>query len=116
LTTACDCTQYVSSTIEIVCNAVAYSSMTGATIAALAFAAYATVQAWVLSSVNQAVPDDYMDEIFHGPQARRYCRGESSWDPKITTFPGIYLLGAAYGRANYALTRLLGHHVTLVRA
>lgn len=35
------------------------------------------------------------DEIFHIPQAQRYCAGEyGSWDPKITTFPGLYLLSA----------------------
>ena len=30
------------------------------------------------------------DEPFHIPQAQAYCRGEfSSWDPKITTPPGL---------------------------
>lgn len=32
------------------------------------------------------------DELFHIPQAQRYCLGKYSlWDPKITTFPGLYL-------------------------
>ena len=40
--------------------------------------------------------DPYMDEIFHIPQAQRYCHGRfREWDPKITTFPGLYLLSAA---------------------
>ena len=41
------------------------------------------------------VPDPYMDEIFHVPQTQRYCRGDFQyWDPKITTFPGLYLASA----------------------
>jgi len=36
-----------------------------------------------------------MDEVFHVPQAQRYCNGRfSEWDPKITTFPGLYCLSA----------------------
>lgn len=35
--------------------------------------------------------DPYMDEIFHIPQAQQYCLGNfEHWDPKITTFPGLY--------------------------
>ena len=34
----------------------------------------------------------YMDEIFHIPQAQKYCQGHfGEWDPKITTFPGLYI-------------------------
>jgi alpha-1,2-glucosyltransferase len=37
----------------------------------------------------------YMDEIFHIPQAQKYCQGDFKyWDPKITTFPGLYLVSA----------------------
>ncbi|KAK3756138.1 hypothetical protein RRG08_038156 [Elysia crispata] len=33
-----------------------------------------------------------MDEIFHIPQAQKYCAYNfSSWDPMITTLPGLYL-------------------------
>ena len=40
------------------------------------------------------------DEWFHVPQTQRYCRGDfHHWDPKITTFPGLYLLAAPYARA-----------------
>jgi len=43
--------------------------------------------------VNQNVPKPYMDEIFHVPQAQQYCSGNfTSWDPKITTLPGLYLV------------------------
>lgn len=39
--------------------------------------------------------EPYMDEIFHIPQAQRYCQGKlSEWDPKITTFPGLYFLSS----------------------
>jgi hypothetical protein len=37
------------------------------------------------------------DEPFHIPMAQQYCRGDFiSWDPKITTFPGLYYLGVLY--------------------
>ncbi|GER54370.1 Dol-P-Glc:Glc(2)Man(9)GlcNAc(2)-PP-Dol alpha-1,2-glucosyltransferase [Striga asiatica] len=46
---------------------------------------------------NQIVPSPYMDEIFHVPQAQQYCRGNfRSWDPMITTPPGLYFLSLAY--------------------
>ena len=38
------------------------------------------------------------------PATRRYCAGDfKTWDPKITTFPGLYVLGAAYAWAASAL-------------
>ena len=41
------------------------------------------------------------------PQTQRYCRGDfAHWDPKITTFPGLYAAGAAYGRALRALSQI----------
>lgn len=40
------------------------------------------------------------DEWFHVPQTQRYCKGDlEHWDPKITTFPGLYLLAAPYAKA-----------------
>ncbi|KAK8708948.1 hypothetical protein V6N13_059983 [Hibiscus sabdariffa] len=51
------------------------------------------VSLWVIPVsilVNRIVPDPYMDEIFHIPQAQRYCNGDfMSWDPMITTQPGL---------------------------
>lgn len=42
----------------------------------------------------------FQDEPFHVPQTQRYCAGDfSTWDAKITTFPGLYLLSAALMRA-----------------
>jgi hypothetical protein len=56
--------------------------------------------------VSQVVPEPYLvsaskrsageivltsnqDEFFHVPQAQRYCNGDYTWDPKITTPPGL---------------------------
>ena len=48
------------------------------------------------------------DEPFHVPQTQRYCAGRwREWDPKITTFPGLYLFGAALGRLVHAAQQLL---------
>lgn len=48
------------------------------------------------------------DEIFHVPMTQRYCKGNfMDWDPKITTFPGLYFLGAPYARAVHSVQRLL---------
>ncbi|KAJ3290580.1 glucosyltransferase [Borealophlyctis nickersoniae] len=59
--------------------------------AALTAAAILLVSAsFVFRKVNDAVPDPYMDEIFHIPQAQRYCNGDYfTWDPKLTTPPGL---------------------------
>ncbi|XP_010250319.1 PREDICTED: dol-P-Glc:Glc(2)Man(9)GlcNAc(2)-PP-Dol alpha-1,2-glucosyltransferase isoform X2 [Nelumbo nucifera] len=58
------------------------------------------VSLWVIPitlMVNHIVPEPYMDEIFHIPQAQQYCRGNfRSWDPMITTPPGLYYLSLAH--------------------
>ena len=42
---------------------------------------------------NAKQSQPYMDEIFHIPQAQKYCHYKfQEWDPKITTLPGIYLV------------------------
>lgn len=55
---------------------------------------------WVIPMsiiVNHIVPEPYMDEIFHVPQAQQYCNGNfRSWDPMITTPPGLYYLSLAH--------------------
>ncbi|KAF8402903.1 hypothetical protein HHK36_010995 [Tetracentron sinense] len=59
----------------------------------------AIVSLWVIPisiMVDRIVPEPYMDEIFHIPQAQNYCRGNfRSWDPMITTPPGLYYLSLA---------------------
>ncbi|KAI8330626.1 DIE2/ALG10 family-domain-containing protein [Chlamydoabsidia padenii] len=48
---------------------------------------------FVANAINSIVPDPYMDEIFHIPQAQHYCQGNyTTWDPKLTTPPGLYLI------------------------
>ncbi|KAE9297150.1 hypothetical protein PF008_g23819 [Phytophthora fragariae] len=55
---------------------------------------------WLLNAVNNTVPEPYMDEIFHIPQAQKFCEGHyDEWDPKITTFPGLYLASTLYAKA-----------------
>ncbi|ETO16893.1 hypothetical protein RFI_20444, partial [Reticulomyxa filosa] len=44
---------------------------------------------------NAIVKDPYMDEVFHISQTQEYCKGNwKYYDPKITTFPGLYFLPA----------------------
>ncbi|KAI1382652.1 glycosyltransferase family 59 protein [Hypoxylon trugodes] len=46
-----------------------------------------------LSVVTKHVPEPYLDEVFHIPQAQVYCEGKYfQWDDKITTPPGLYAL------------------------
>ncbi|KAF0982571.1 hypothetical protein FDP41_011501 [Naegleria fowleri] len=46
----------------------------------------------ISNKVNEKVPEPYMDEIFHIPQAMKYVQNKfSEWDDKITTLPGLYL-------------------------
>jgi alpha-1,2-glucosyltransferase len=46
--------------------------------------------------VNHTVPEPYLDEVFHVPQAQAYWQGKwSQWDPKITTPPALYIF--SYG-------------------
>ncbi|KAI9190576.1 alpha-2-glucosyltransferase Alg10 [Polychytrium aggregatum] len=42
---------------------------------------------------NSVLSSNYMDEIFHVPQAQSYCRGRFlEYDPKLTTPPGLYAI------------------------
>ncbi|XP_043964238.1 dol-P-Glc:Glc(2)Man(9)GlcNAc(2)-PP-Dol alpha-1,2-glucosyltransferase [Gambusia affinis] len=51
------------------------------------------VSCLLFSKVTRELRDPYMDEVFHIPQAQRYCRGKfKEWDPMITTLPGLYLV------------------------
>lgn len=44
------------------------------------------------ANVNAEVPEPYLDEVFHVPQAQAYWAHQwTHWDPKITTPPGLYL-------------------------
>ncbi|KAG2350705.1 glycosyltransferase family 59 protein [Suillus weaverae] len=60
---------------------------------------YCGVAVAVLKEFNTVVTEPYMDEPFHVPQALAYCRSEwSTWDPKITTPPGLYMLSVLLHR------------------
>ena len=60
---------------------------------------------YIMGLINKIVPDPYMDEIFHFPMTERYFSGKqlntmfnrlgnyTYWDNKITTFPGLYIVG-----------------------
>lgn len=95
-------------------------------------AVFCMVGIMVLKEVNTIVSKPYMDEPFHVPQAQAYCNGEwATWDPKITTPPGLYVLSVILKRLitfkcnlsilrltplltllalPFALTRLLCYH------
>ncbi|KAM3536278.1 hypothetical protein MY4038_000436 [Beauveria bassiana] len=56
------------------------------------------LQLW-FTLVSLTVPEPYLDEIFHIPQAQKYCEGRFfDWDDKITTPPGLYLFSVAIHR------------------
>lgn len=47
----------------------------------------------LFAKITREQRQSYMDEIFHVPQAQKYCEGKfTQWDPMITTLPGLYLL------------------------
>lgn len=44
------------------------------------------------TQVNTEVPEPYLDEVFHVPQAQAYWAHKwTQWDPKLTTPPALYL-------------------------
>lgn len=48
------------------------------------------------TAIQQLVPEPYLDEAFHIPQARAFLKGNyTNWDDKITTPPGLYLYSVA---------------------
>ncbi|KAK3379127.1 DIE2/ALG10 family-domain-containing protein [Lasiosphaeria ovina] len=59
------------------------------------FLVFLVARSW-LALVSGFVPEPYLDEVFHVPQAQTYCAGRYwEWDDKITTPPGLYLLSVA---------------------
>ena len=61
-------------------------------------AAYLALLTLVTHTINSRVPSPYMDEPFHYNQTAAYChspRNFTHYDPKITTFPGLYLASLA---------------------
>ncbi|KAK9671190.1 hypothetical protein RND81_12G012200 [Saponaria officinalis] len=70
------------------------------------------VASWVIPIsllINHIVPHPYMDEIFHIPQTQEYCKANfRSWDPMITTPPGLYYLSLAHVASLFPGMLLLG--------
>ena len=62
-------------------------------------AAHAALLGMLYALVNAEVVAPYMDEPFHLRQTESYCAGRwSDWEPKLTTFPGLFLLGGLGAR------------------
>ncbi|PWN31453.1 uncharacterized protein FA14DRAFT_151418 [Meira miltonrushii] len=60
---------------------------------------YIAIAAIASQLVNDIVPQPYLDEIFHIPQAQQYCKGEfAKYDPKLTTPPGLYIVSLIQGQ------------------
>jgi alpha-1,2-glucosyltransferase len=58
---------------------------------------------WI-AAVNSTVPESYLDEVFHIPQAQAYWAGNwTHWDPKITTPPGLYVFSNAFNSVSKAI-------------
>lgn len=52
-----------------------------------------------LSQVYTTVPEPYLDEVFHIPQAQAYWAGSwKTWNPKITTPPGLYIYSYLFAK------------------
>ena len=76
----------------------------------LTLGVYAALLCVVGGLVERNVPDPYMDEIFHIPQAQRYCAGNfTQWDNKITTLPGLYLFSVGLLDPTYKMSTGLGY-------
>ena len=74
----------------------------------LSLSIYAVTLGVVGDLVNRKVPQPYMDEIFHIPQAQHYCAGNfTHWDNKITTLPGLYLFSVGMLEPVYKLSTTL---------
>ena len=66
--------------------------------------------------VNTVVPDPYLDEVFHIPQAQQYWAGNfTEWDPKITTPPGLYLISTFFNGAWKPFTKSAEQTTTELR-
>ncbi|XP_014863214.1 PREDICTED: putative Dol-P-Glc:Glc(2)Man(9)GlcNAc(2)-PP-Dol alpha-1,2-glucosyltransferase [Poecilia mexicana] len=67
------------------------------------------VSCLLFSKMTRVQRDPYMDEIFHVPQAQRYCMGKfNEWDPMITTLPGLYLVSVGIIKPMAWLAKLTG--------
>lgn len=67
------------------------------------------LHSFLIFYTNKSVPEPYMDEIFHIDQTRRFCSLNFSWNEKITTPPGLYILSlfGFCGRERYTNSLLI---------
>ena len=57
-----------------------------------------------LYQVNKIVSEPYLDEVFHVGQVQAYCAGRfQTWDPKITTPPGLYILSYLFLKTKHLI-------------
>ncbi|QBM86532.1 alpha-1,2-glucosyltransferase [Metschnikowia aff. pulcherrima] len=62
-----------------------------------------TICATISNKVSVHVTRPFIDEIFHLRQCQTYCRHDFlNWDDKITTPPGLYILGTVYSHILHA--------------
>ncbi|CCX04311.1 alpha-2-glucosyltransferase Alg10 [Pyronema domesticum] len=60
---------------------------------ALRLSVLAIILAATSKKIGRIIPEPYLDEVFHIPQAQAYCRNAFDvWDPKLTTPAGLYIL------------------------
>ncbi|KAK6463070.1 glucosyltransferase [Scheffersomyces coipomensis] len=65
----------------------------------LAIVVFVVFSFYVRHEVAKVVKDPFIDEIFHLRQCQKYLDYKfHEWDNKITTPPGLYLLGFAYDK------------------
>nr|CAD7396447.1 unnamed protein product [Timema poppensis] len=82
------------------------SSTLSISISIIVVSLFAGITYFIFDTVYKTQPNPYLDEIFHIPQAQKYCKWLfGQWDPKITTLPGLYLLSVG---ALTPLTAVLG--------
>ncbi|KYR00865.1 glycosyltransferase [Tieghemostelium lacteum] len=62
--------------------------------------ALSIVSSFIFSVFNQHISTELVvDELFHYRQTKTYCQYKfSEWDDKITTLPGLYVLGFLYNQ------------------
>lgn len=70
----------------------------------LPLALFTAITGTVAEKVRLHVPLPFIDEQFHLRQCQQYCRHNFHlWDPKITTPPGLYVLGTWWNHVLKAL-------------
>lgn len=77
------------------------------------FLALVVVSAAIAKLVAERVTEPFIDEFFHLRQCQKYCHYDFfSWDNKITTPPGLYLLAFAYAKTVEWTAGVVGMDIT----